>query len=134
MIGQIVPPSVCPKCGQRNFDEKTWPCEICLESTKVETMKLADFLIKDFGFSENELNVSYSGNRGYHLQIESEQIRELDQTARTEIVDYLIGLGLEIGFHGLKESLTENHSKIIVGPDLNDLGWRGRLAREPMTF
>ena len=129
MVGQIAPPPVCPKCGQRNFDEKTWPCEICLESAKVETMKLADFLMKDFGFSEKELNVSFSGHRGYHLQIESEAVRDLDQPARTEIVDYFTGMGLEPELHGLHEKTIEKRSKTIVGPDLGDLGWRGRVAR-----
>ena len=128
-IGTIAPPAVCPKCGQRNFNEKTWPCEVCLEAAKVETMKLADFLMKDFGFSENDLLVSYSGHRGYHLQIESEKIRELDQPARMEMVDYLTGTGLETELHGLHEKAIEKRSSILAGPDLADVGWKGRVAK-----
>ncbi len=128
-VGTTVPPSSCPKCGQSNLNEKTWPCEVCLESAKVETIKLADSLMKDFGFSENDLFVSYSGHRGYHLQIESRKVRELDQPARMEIVDYLTGTGLKTEYHGLREKAIEKGSSILTGPDLADLGWKGRVAK-----
>ena len=133
-VGRGAPPEGCPNCGQKNFDEKTWPCEVCLECAKVETMKLTDFLMKDFGFSQGEINVGFSGHRGYHLHIESEGIRELDQMARKEIVDYLVGIGLEPEFHGLEEKMAERRSRVITGPDLGDLGWRGRIARGTYEF
>ena len=128
-VGKITPPPTCPKCGQKSFKETTWPCEICLEAAKVETMKLTDFMMNDFGFSEDDLSVSYSGHRGYHLQIESEKVRELDQQARMEISDYLTGTGLETWYHGLHEKTIEKRSKILAGPDLADAGWRGRVAK-----
>jgi DNA primase small subunit len=48
--------------------------------------------------------------------------------ARKEIVDYLVGIGLETSFHGLKLS-GEERAGIVVGPDLRGAGWRGRLAK-----
>jgi len=132
-VGRGESPGKCPSCGELRFDEKTWPCEVCLGSAKSEMMKLIDFLTKDFGFSSEELRVAFSGHRGYHVHVESEEIRALDSMARKEIVDYVLGIGLETRFHGLEER-GEMKSRILAGPDLYDLGWRGRIARGTYDF
>ena len=69
-----------PNCGQGKFKEKTWPCEICLEASKIEAIKLIDMLTEDFGFSSNDLTVAFSGHRGYHVHVESKLVRELDSS------------------------------------------------------
>jgi len=130
--GRGLVPKECPVCGERGFDERTWPCEVCLESAKAEAMKLIDMLMKDFGFPPEEIRVSFSGHRGYHVHVESENIRKLDQMARKEIVDYLLGIGLETGFHGLANSTTR--ARVLAGPRLDDSGWRGRIARGTYEF
>ncbi len=131
--GKGVAPEKCPSCGEQKFEEKTWTCEVCLESAKAETMKLIDILMKDFGFSSKEVSVGFSGHRGYHIHVETSEVRELDPMARKEIVDYLVGIGLETRFHGLEEQ-SEKRSRILAGPDLYDLGWRGRIARGTYEF
>ena len=118
-------PEKCPACGGQKFDAKSWPCEICLESTKRETMKLIDVLTKDFGLSLQEMTVAFSGHRGYHVHIESEVVRTLDQIARREIVDYIVGIGFEPMLHGIEEG---------AGPSLDDEGWRGRIAKGTYEF
>lgn len=133
IVGKGVTPEKCPACGQQKFDETTWPCEVCLESAKRETTKLIDVLVKDFGFSSNEMVVGFSGHRGYHLHVESEENRFLDSMARKEVVDYVAGIGLDAKFHGLEER-GEKKSRILVGPSLDDLGWRGRIARGTYEF
>jgi DNA primase small subunit len=120
-------PLKCPTCGGKKFKEKTWPCEICLEAAKAEARKLLDVLTEDFGFSTKTLTIAFSGHRGYHVQVESEKIWELDSLARKEIADYVMGTGLEAQFHGLGKSASPE--KMFSGPDLNAQGWRGRLAR-----
>ena len=127
-VGRGVSPRTCPRCGEQKFNEKTWPCEVCLESAKVEAIKLVDILTKDFGFSSEELRVGFSGHRGYHVHVESEEGRALDSMDRKEIVDYVLGIGLEAEFHGLGESGGKG-SRVLAGPELDDLGWRGRIAR-----
>lgn len=117
-------PENCPSCGAQKFDVKTWVCEVCLETTKNEAMKLLDMLMNDFGLSPKEVKVYFSGHRGYHVHVESETIRSLDQVARKEIVDYIIGIGLDARFHGVQEI-----SGRLVGPNLDDAGWKGRIAR-----
>jgi DNA primase small subunit len=127
-VGRGLSPKKCPKCGKQKFNEKMWPCEVCLESAKVEAIKLVDILKKDFGFSSRELKVGFSGHRGYHVHVESEEVRALDSMARKEIVDYVLGIGLEAKFHGLGERGGKS-SRVLTGPELDDLGWRGRIAR-----
>ena len=127
-------PEKCPKCREQKFDEKIWPCEVCLETAKAETLKLIDILSKDFGFSLDEMRVSFSGHRGYHLHIEHEQVRDMDQIARKEIVDYVVGIGLEVTLHGLEETSLGNRSRILLGPNLDERGWRGRIARGTYEF
>jgi len=129
-VGKGTPPKRCPDCGEQKLDEKTWPCEVCLESAKVETMKLIDVLTKDFGFSSEELRVGFSGHRGYHVHVENEEIQALDSMARKEIVDYVLGIGLEAEFHGL----GKRGERLLAGPDLYDLGWKGRIARGTYEF
>ena len=132
-VGRGASPKKCPTCGERKFDEKIWPCEVCLESAKVEAIKLIDILIKDFGFSSQELKAGFSGHRGYHVHVESEEVRALDSMARKEIVDYVLGIGLEAEFHGLGKR-GGKESRVLAGPDLYDLGWNGRIARGTYDF
>ena len=124
-------PSKC-SCGGIKFKEKSWPCEVCLDATKAEAIKLVDVLMADFGFSSDVLTVAFSGHRGYHVHVESEAVRELDSLARKEIVDYVMGTGLEAEFHGLGKSSTPD--RMVAGPDLNDRGWRGRVAKGTYDF
>jgi DNA primase small subunit len=133
LTGKGFTPSKCPVCGGEKFEVKTWPCEVCLSSAKTETVKLLDILMRDFGFSEKDIRVFFSGHRGYHVHVESEAIRTLDGIARKEIVDYVTGLGLDVFFYGLsKKSLRETRSS-QVSP-LSELGWRKRIALGMQNF
>ena len=130
--GRGTHPTKCSACGNTKFKEKTWPCEICLEASKAEAIKLLDILTDDFGFSSNGLTVAFSGHRGYHVHVESESVRGFDSLARKEIVDYMTGIGLEAEFHGLRKSSSPDRR--VSGPDLNDRGWRGRIAKGTYDF
>jgi DNA primase small subunit len=115
-------PENCPDCGESKLEAKTWTCDVCLESAKKETAKLLDMLRKDFGFTDHEMSVYFSGNRGYHVHVENEGIRELDSMARKEIVDYIIGLGLKAEFH---ELITGD--RIRLEPE--STSWKARIVR-----
>jgi DNA primase small subunit len=132
-IGKGPSPEKCPKCGEQKFSNQTWLCEVCLASAKTELIKLVDVLLKDFGLSQEELKIGFSGNRGYHLHVESEEIRAMDSMARKEVVDYLVGIGLEPHFHGvgLKE---EKNLRLPSRLSLDDFGWRGRIAKGTYEF
>jgi DNA primase small subunit len=120
--GRGVIPQNCPACGGEKFTDSTWPCEICLASAKFETVKLLGILMEDFGFSEREVHVFFSGHRGYHVHVEAEAVKNLDAVARKEIIDYVCGLGFDVAFHEL-------NSKGLSSSDLKHSGWRGRVAK-----
>jgi DNA primase small subunit len=119
--GRGLIPEVCPCCEATKFESKTWPCELCIQSARDETAKLLNMLENDFGFSQDELHVYFSGHRGYHVHIENESIRSLDALARKEIVDYIIGLGIKL-FENKQKKDTKN-TKFR----LHDFGWNRRL-------
>lgn len=120
--GKGVVPENCPACGSEKFEESTWPCETCLASAKHETLKLLDILTKDFGLSNSEMQLSFSGHRGYHVHVENEAVKDLDSVARKEIVDYVSGLGLDTSLRGLNQ-------KGLATLNMKDPGWNGRIAK-----
>ena len=126
--GRGITPEVCPNCEGTKFETRTWPCEFCIQSSRDETAKLIDMLENDFGFSENEIRVFFSGHRGYHVHIESEIVRGLDAMARKEIVDYVTGLGVAVLEKKVKKERGKygkpNESKRFA---LHDFGWNRRL-------
>jgi DNA primase small subunit len=124
--GRGITPEECPCCGATKFETKIWACELCIQSARDEVAKLLDMLEKDFGFSENELRVFFSGHRGYHIHIENEAVRSLDALARKEIVDYTIGLGIKL-FDNKKGSKNPKFR-------LHDFGWNKRVKTGMKAF
>jgi DNA primase small subunit len=123
----------CPHCGSRKLRSEFWLCERCLELAKAEILKLLDFLLADFGFQQREIKTCFSGHRGYHVHVDGGEVKSLDQAARKEIVDYLLGTGLNIEFHGLKKT-HRTAEWLSMGPTLSDSGWRGRIAKGVYDF
>jgi DNA primase small subunit len=69
--------------------------EEMLENVKRETLKLLDFLMEDFGIASEQLEVVFSGGRGYHIHVRDPRMFLLESGARREIVDYLTGTGFD---------------------------------------
>jgi DNA primase small subunit len=134
--GKGITPEECPICGGDRFSVKTWLCDHCLESTRMETVKLIDMLTKDFGFADSELHVFFSGNRGYHVHVEAEAVRSLDVLSRKEIVDYITGLGLSVLDRDVKEKYVKGRRRVGVAKkfNLHDYGWHRRLKIGMVKF
>ncbi len=127
-LGKGSTPESCPACGGQKFSVKTWPCEICLNSAKTEAIKLLDFMTSDFGFSNDDVHVFFSGHRGYHIHVENNAVKTLESRERKEIVDYIYGLGLDLTLHGLTKKEPIFSSGLgRLRPD--GVGWQGRLAK-----
>jgi DNA primase small subunit len=70
--------------------------EQTLKKVKEEFIRLIDnFLLSDFGFSENQLTIVFSGGRGYHIHIRDPKVLQLTSHERREIVDYITGKDVE---------------------------------------
>lgn len=126
-------PVNCPKCGNEKLEEKAWLCDRCLIAAREEVLKLIEFLAEDFGIKSQEMHLFFSGHRGYHLHLISEKLKALDDVQRKEIVDYVMGLGLDPAEQGLyqgpQDLFLDDKLSIVTGPQMTDPGWRGRLAK-----
>jgi DNA primase small subunit len=73
-----------------------------LERVKKKFQLLVDeYLLGDFGLDVKDLELVFSGGRGYHAHIRDPAYRGLSSAARRELVDYLTGEG----FDPLREAL-----------------------------
>lgn len=55
-----------------------------------------DFLEPEFGFSEDHLQVTFSGHRGFHLHYRDPSLFHLDSEARRELVSHIRGEGVDV--------------------------------------
>ncbi|MFQ5885035.1 MAG: DNA primase small subunit domain-containing protein, partial [Thermoplasmata archaeon] len=91
-----------------------------------------DFLVKAFGFEEKDLIVAFSGGRGYHVHIRDPRIWTLSSHERREIVDYILGTGIDEDavFPKKPYDTTPYGTKYRFEKlSLEEEGWRGKIAR-----
>jgi len=109
-----------------------------LDLVKKEFYKLVDdFLINDFGFDEDHLELFFSGGRGYHCHVKDPKVFRLDSNERREVVDYITGRDLKdsLIFHehitGSKRYGGKSYpsGKALKMPRPDESGWRGRISR-----
>ena len=74
-----------------------------------------DFLEPEFGFSEDYLQVTFSGHRGFHLHYRDPRLFHLDSEARRELVSHIRGEGVDV-----QGGLARYH-------DRNAKGWTQRI-------
>lgn len=118
-------PRTCPVCGSENLERRSWICDICINAARDEALKLLDFLDNDFGVSRNEVGITFSGHRGFHIHVQREDLLGLDQDARREISDYVRGLGM-----GLELMLRRSKGGLYsFRYNAETPGWPGRIAR-----
>ncbi len=85
---------------------------------------LNDFIINDFGLHKSQILTAFSGNRGYHIHIRNEKFASLGSDERRELVDYVMGRGLDY-----LQFFSFGENKKLLGPSPNEGGYRGRFAR-----
>ncbi len=106
---------------------RAWVCGTCLSSVKAETIKLIEeFLMPDFGLSDSEISVNFSGNRGYHVHVNNNALLGLSAKARSEISSYISGAGIDAT---LFFPTAGQRGVRLVGPKPTDKGWAGKMAR-----
>ncbi|NKE36025.1 DNA primase small subunit PriS [Natronococcus sp. JC468] len=105
-----------------------------LATCKDALLRLLDFLEDDFAFED--LEIVFSGGRGYHVHVRDESIRHLDREHRREVVDYVRGIGLEF------EELIETETVAGLGRKTpterrtlrTEGGWGARTHARFMAF
>jgi len=106
---------------------------------KEEMINLTDsFLFSDLGFGDDAVRITFSGGRGYHAHIPSQDVLSLGTHERRELVDYITCSGLNIDwvfpFHKVVTSQVKTNSgsrkniardRLIPPPEAG--GWRRRM-------
>ncbi len=123
--GRGMSPPRCPICGSERMERHTWICDKCQHEAKEHLYRLVDdFLMGDLGLSPKQLIITFSGHRGYHVRVVSDEYSRLDPESRGLLIEYILGLGV-------KELVLEEVSgrRRYRAYPLDELGWRGRVAR-----
>jgi DNA primase small subunit len=120
-VGRLPKPTKCPDCAS-GVAEFKGTCEICLGASKDHAERVIGFLTDDFGVSRKDINVYFSGNRGYHLHVFDNRFDMLEQGARAEIADYLRGDSLPS-----IQTLASVFRRKSVGGETSS-GWMKKIA------
>ncbi|MFH1404214.1 MAG: DNA primase catalytic subunit PriS [Candidatus Altiarchaeota archaeon] len=117
--------------------EIQWLNNSDLEAVKREAVSLIGFLTGDFGISEDEVRLNFSGSKGYHIHVFNDGLRTLGSDERREIIDYVTGTGLDLDcFIREAESpagITYRRGKpklsggSWIGPGRGGKGWPARI-------
>lgn len=109
--------------------------EEMLDLVKRETVRVVeDFLVRDFGFGEEEIHVVFSGGRGFHIHVPSDAVTALKSHERREIVDYITGTDLDMDWVFEETGRYEkvfgkkrivNRVRLVPAPEAG--GWRRRM-------
>ncbi|HLD58758.1 MAG TPA: DNA primase small subunit domain-containing protein [archaeon] len=110
----------CTECGSPVRKEQ-WFCNECLGEAKKQVFELKEFLENDFSFSEG-ISINFSGSAGYHVHLRGNAIKQLPQTARIELLDYLTGNSLDLESIGFFEK-----EKALHCPKAGSLGWPKKI-------
>ncbi len=119
---------LCNQCKGIKIIQNTIPCSKCIRFLKKETSNLIGFLIKDFGIKEQNIEVSFSGNTGFHIIVFDEDFLLLDSRCRSDIVGYLMGKNLSLESLGIRNNKQSYKIKIPLSG--YSYGWRKRIAQK----
>src|SRR2546428_6446627 len=117
--------SPCPRCGSTRFESTSVTCKNCINESKKEVRKLIDILNNDLGIKNEEIEVYFSGNEGFHIRVTNQDYEQLDSQERADLADYTMFNGVMPETFGIRK---QNTSKLDL-PSIEEGGWRGRIAR-----
>jgi len=107
-----------------------------------EMIALCDnYLFSDLGFSEKQVHICFSGGRGYHAHIRSNDIYTLGTNERRELVDYISCTGLDMDWafplhqnaigtvsYGNGTSVAKINRYHLI-PSEEEGGWKHKMRR-----
>ncbi|MCE4617267.1 MAG: hypothetical protein F7C32_01610 [Desulfurococcales archaeon] len=96
--------------------------EECLKIGLEKAVILKERLEKEFGIKW--VFIHFSGNRGFHIVARHEDMLKLTSDERKEILDYVMGVGLDLDF-----LFPRKRGYKRIPPSVDEPGWRGFLAR-----
>ncbi len=108
-----------------------------LTQVKDEALNILDFLGDDFGFLKSDIRVNFSGSKGYHIHVFSEDVRSLSAESRRQIIEYISGADVDVEkfmrFEDGNPGLKYSHGRQVgvggkwLGPTPDSRGWAKRI-------
>lgn len=112
--------------------------EAMLDKVKDEFITLVEeFLMGDFGFDRSEITLKFSGSRGYHAQVHSNDVLEFDQNMRRDIAEYIEGHNLPVYMkvNVIMNPQTKTTTHIPYNAEVDGVaGWKARSTRYLLRF
>ena len=78
-----------------------------------------------FAISENNIEVYFSGNEGFHIYVYNSQFQTIGSRERSDLAEYILLKGASPETFGMKK-FKPNRSHF---PDFHEKGWRGRFSK-----
>ena len=105
--------------------------EECLDLAREALSRLIYVLVEHMGFSKEELLVYFSGSRGFHVVVATEDPEwlTLRQVHRLELAEYVSARSLDLRRVLRREVRVGRSSVTPAPPTERDGGWRSLLAR-----
>ena len=103
-----------------------------IEIARQNAVRLVDdFLIGDFAFDIEDLDIRFSGHRGFHVLVTGEAYRFMTKEERRPLEDYILGTEVHASGFVFTSTLTPSRSsKREYEMYSNDApGWGGRFTR-----
>jgi DNA primase small subunit len=127
----------------RGAEKLDYPAQLDLVKRRLIRL-VDDFLVGDFGIDSAMTEIVFSGGRGYHVHVREERFLPLTSPERRELVDYVIGTGVDpmravrVAREGEVVPATDEEggagarrpsrgTRSLVSPDAP--GWAGRTTR-----
>ncbi|MEB3825720.1 MAG: hypothetical protein LRS47_03525 [Desulfurococcales archaeon] len=101
--------------------------EECITRSLEAALESVEILRDNFGL--RDIEIVFSGNRGFHVHAHDKDILHMDNELRREISDYLQGIGLD-----LKVVFPRRRGLTPFIPSREEPGWRGRLVRKALEM
>lgn len=122
---------ICAFCKTGKLNHVSIPCNKCNYALKKEVKHLVDLLICDLGVKEKAIQIYFSGNNGYHINISDPEFHRLDSQARSDIIGYLIGNDMTTESVGVRKAEVSSDGFLIKFPKSGMMyGWRRRMAQK----
>lgn len=113
---------------EKEHDHQAFFCRECLRLLHGEALALGSMLSEDFGFSST---LVFSGQKGFHLHVRGDPVRNLSKDARRQISDYICAEGLDAQalFPETRTPLDSRQSSVggFQGPGARSQGWQKRI-------
>lgn len=120
--------------GDGGCKKVDWICPLCIDDGKDGVLKLLDVLTRDFGISPGDIQVYYSGHRGFHVHIEDGELVSLDRRSRPQITEYLTLSGVDPKSIWRLLPLAEGEMNSLMGWPKRIVERASQVLNRPMTL